>query len=354
MTITEAAACGTPAVATRIAGHADAVRDGAPGCSSTTAPPSPPRSIACSPTTQLRDRLGAAALARARRAHVGCDGARHVRGARQPRRCGASRRERRRPSDARSRRGAHRVAALRTALGYVGLALLAYVPVFRSSPGQGRGRHEAVPVPRPDAPARRGRRRCGIRTSGWAPSPTRTSATCSRWARTTGSCDRLGVPDWVAQRLWLGSLLFAAGVGVLYLLRTFGLRGPGVVVAALAYMLTPYTLDYAARISVLLMPWAALPWMIGLMRKALRDGGWRYPAIFALVVQVVGGVNATALAVRRASARRCGSSTRGWSHARCSGDARSASRRRPACSRSRRRCGGSPGSRSRAATGSTS
>ena len=31
------------------------------------------------------------------------------------------------------------------------------------------------------------------------------------------------------------------------------------------------------------------------MRKALRDGGWRYPALFALVVQVVGGVNATAL-----------------------------------------------------------
>ena len=72
---------------------------------------------------------------------------------------------------------------------------------------------------------------------------------------------------------------------MLYLLRTFGLRGPGIVVAALAYMLTPYTLDYAARISVLLMPWAALPWMIGLMRKALKDGGWRYPAIFALVVQ---------------------------------------------------------------------
>ena len=64
--------------------------------------------------------------------------------------------------------------------------------------------------------------------------------------------DRLGIPDWVAQRFWLGSLLFAAALGVLYLLRTFGLRGPGVVVAALAYMLTPYTLDYAARISVLL------------------------------------------------------------------------------------------------------
>ena len=67
------------------------------------------------------------------------------------------------------------------------------------------------------------------------------------------------------------------------------------VVAAVAYMFTPYTLDYSARISVLLLPCAALPWMIGLTRKALRDGGWRYPALFALVVQVIGGVNATAL-----------------------------------------------------------
>lgn len=107
--------------------------------------------------------------------------------------------------------------------------------------------------------------------------------------------DKVGVPDWVAQRLWLGSILFFAGLGVLYLLRTFGLRGPGVVVAAVAYMFTPYTLDYSARISVLLLPFAALPWMIGLVRKALRDGGWRYPAIFALVVQLIGGVNATAL-----------------------------------------------------------
>src|SRR5262249_21320957 len=81
--------------------------------------------------------------------------------------------------------------------------------------------------------------------------------------------DKLGVPDWVAQRLWLGSLLFAAALGVLYLFRTFGVRGPGVVVAAFAFMLTPYTLDYSARISVLLMPFAALPWMIGVVRKAL-------------------------------------------------------------------------------------
>src|SRR5262249_7060039 len=107
--------------------------------------------------------------------------------------------------------------------------------------------------------------------------------------------DALGVPDWVAQRIWLGSLLFAAALGVLYLLRTFGLRGPGIVIAAIAYMFTPYVLDSSARISVILMPWAALPWLIGFVRKGLRDGGWRYPALFAIVVQLVGGVNATAL-----------------------------------------------------------
>ena len=36
----------------------------------------------------------------------------------------------------------------------------------------------------------------------------------------------LGVPDWVAQRLWLGSIMFLAGLGVRYLLRTLGQDGP--------------------------------------------------------------------------------------------------------------------------------
>src|SRR4051794_17612016 len=71
--------------------------------------------------------------------------------------------------------------------------------------------------------------------------------------------DRLGVPDWIAQRLWLGSVLFAAAMGVRYLLRTLapagrstreraGVGPAGVLVASLAYMLSPYILDYAARI----------------------------------------------------------------------------------------------------------
>ena len=37
----------------------------------------------------------------------------------------------------------------------------------------------------------------------------------------------LHIPTWIAQRLWLGSILFVAGVGILYLCRTMRLRGPG-------------------------------------------------------------------------------------------------------------------------------
>ncbi len=108
--------------------------------------------------------------------------------------------------------------------------------------------------------------------------------------------DQIGSPDWVAQRIWLGTLVAGAGYGMVYLCRTLHIRGPGVPVAILAFMFSPYSLHYAARISVLLGPWAALPWMIALVVKASRDPhGWRYPAIFAIVVQLVGGVNATAL-----------------------------------------------------------
>ncbi len=105
----------------------------------------------------------------------------------------------------------------------------------------------------------------------------------------------IGSPDWIAQRLWLGSIIFAAGLGMLFLFRTLGVRGAGAVVGALAFMLSPYSLDYAARISVLLLPWAGLPWLLGLLIRGLRHGGWRHAAWFALIVQIIGGVNATAL-----------------------------------------------------------
>ena len=109
--------------------------------------------------------------------------------------------------------------------------------------------------------------------------------------------ENLGLPDWLAQRLWLGTLLALAGLGVAYLLRTLGWEGRGLLVAVLAYELSPYLLHYSARISIVLAPWAALGWLIGLTVRAARVGGWRYPALFALAAVTAGSVNATSLAL---------------------------------------------------------
>lgn len=105
----------------------------------------------------------------------------------------------------------------------------------------------------------------------------------------------IGVPTWVAQRIWLGSILFGAAAGILYLCKTIDLRGPGRIVAALAFMLSPYFLQYAGRISVLLLPWAGLPWLVAFAALALRKGGWKYPALFAVVVALVSGINASSI-----------------------------------------------------------
>ena len=127
----------------------------------------------------------------------------------------------------------------------------------------------------------------------------------------------LGLPMWVVQRLWLGSLLFGAATGFLWLAGILGARtttlpaGPGkgegtdpsdrvradgpVLVGALFYALSPYALSYSSRISVLLLAWAALPWLVGLGVLASRRGGWRYPALLGLVAMSVGSVNASSL-----------------------------------------------------------
>lgn len=104
----------------------------------------------------------------------------------------------------------------------------------------------------------------------------------------------IGVPTWIAERLWTGTLLFAAATGVMYLLRTFGWSRRATFVAGLAYGMSPYVLEYEARISAILMPWAALGWLLGTVVRGLRvaaDAGnaanppgrlarWRHPAIF--------------------------------------------------------------------------
>ena len=65
--------------------------------------------------------------------------------------------------------------------------------------------------------------------------------------------------------------------------------------AALAYALGPYLLQYAARISVILLPWAGLPWMIGSAAMALRHRGWSGRRGSRLIIVLVGSMNATSL-----------------------------------------------------------
>ena len=105
----------------------------------------------------------------------------------------------------------------------------------------------------------------------------------------------LGVPLWVAQRLWIGSILFAAGAASSTSHASWVCAGPGPSAAAAAYMLSPYFLQYAARISVILLPWAGLPFMLAFTIVALRRGGWREPALFAMVVALVSGINASSI-----------------------------------------------------------
>ena len=102
----------------------------------------------------------------------------------------------------------------------------------------------------------------------------------------------LGVPTWAAQRLWVGLILFAAGTGLWWLMRHLGLDDPGRMVASLAYMLSPYTLQYVGHISVILLAFAALPWLVLLVDRA-TTGSWRPVAVLGLVAAAMGSVNAS-------------------------------------------------------------
>lgn len=185
-------------------------------------------------------------------------------------------------------------AARTRRLGLAALALLSYVPLLLAAPGQISADTKAYLYTDP------GRL---ISRAGWLWDPNVAAGTVTH--QTIGYLfpmgpyywvfDQLGVPDWVAQRLWLGTILFAAGTGTAWLLRRLGVRELGAYSAAVVYLASPYILPYFGRTSVLLLPWAALPWLTGLLVLSLRQRGWRAPVLFGIVLTLVGGTNASSL-----------------------------------------------------------
>ncbi len=109
--------------------------------------------------------------------------------------------------------------------------------------------------------------------------------------------DLLGVPDWVAHRLWIGTIMVAAGLGVRWCSRLLGLSTAAALTAAVVYQTSLYVLPYVSRTSVMLLPWAGLGWIVGFTIRATRRRTWGDPAAVALIVLTVGAVNATALAL---------------------------------------------------------
>ena len=106
----------------------------------------------------------------------------------------------------------------------------------------------------------------------------------------------IGLPTWVAQRIWLGTLLAAAGVGVVLLVAALLSRRAhvGQAVAGVLYVANPYVVVVTGRTSDWLVAYAAFPWVLLAVHRGIRQPrAWRWPAVIALLMLVAnGGVNA--------------------------------------------------------------
>lgn len=183
-----------------------------------------------------------------------------------------------------------------TAAGPAVLALLAYVPSLTARPGKMPADTKLYLYLDPgrligDAPFTFD----GRQFAGWVPHQTISYLWPSGpwyWV-----LEQIGVPDWIAHRLWIATVLFIAGLGAWWVARTFGLGLGGALAAASVYQLSPYVLPYLSRTSLMLLPYAGLGWLIGLTVRAATVSRWRHAALVALVVATVGAPNATAIAM---------------------------------------------------------
>ena len=110
-----------------------------------------------------------------------------------------------------------------------------------------------------------------------------------------GLADAVGLPDWVAQRLWWSGIAATAGIGMRWLALRLGASRLAALSSGVVYILAPYQLTFTVRLSVLLLPFAVLPWMVGHALRGVERGGWREPAWLALLAMSAGAVNLSAL-----------------------------------------------------------
>jgi len=182
----------------------------------------------------------------------------------------------------------------RAALGYLALAFVAYVPVLRSDPGKVAADTKQYLYLDPGGLLKRA-------TSLWDPAVGGGTVSHQQvgylwpmgpfyWVM-----DRIGVPDWAAQRLWIGLIQLLAGLGALVLFRTLLPRHRAQLVGALAYGLSPFVLGHVTGQSALLLPFSAFPWLIVCALRTLDERGWRWPAAFALIVTTCGSLNGSSV-----------------------------------------------------------
>lgn len=182
----------------------------------------------------------------------------------------------------------------RPSAGVVLLAMLAYLPALTAAPGRMPADSKLYLYLDPQRLVSDGFHNFDPRQfAGWVPHQHISYLWPSGpWF---SAFEIVGIPDWIAHRLWIGTLLFTAGLGIRWVARLLGLSAAGALAAAVVYQCSPYLLPYVSRTSVMLLPWAGLGWIVGLTMLATLRSTWRHAALVALVVFTVGAVNATAL-----------------------------------------------------------
>jgi arabinofuranan 3-O-arabinosyltransferase len=111
------------------------------------------------------------------------------------------------------------------------------------------------------------------------------------------AADAVGLPGWVAGRLWWAVLLVVGFLGTVRLLRALGVGSDLVqVLAGFAYVTAPRTLTVLGPISSEALPVVLLPWMLLPLVRGTRGETTplRAAALSACAVLLMGGVNATA------------------------------------------------------------